>query len=100
MALGCIAGPILGAVFSEYVSWRWIGWINLPVTGVALFLAVFFMRLKPIDQAFRTQLSRIDWAGMAVFTAGCILFVLPRAGQEICTPGAHGEPSCHSSSAP
>lgn len=77
MALGCIAGPILGAVFSEYVSWRWIGWINLPVTGVALFLAVFFMRLKPIDQAFRTQLGRIDWTGMAVFTAGCILFVLP-----------------------
>lgn len=77
MALGCIAGPILGAVFSEYVSWRWIGWINLPVTGVALFLAVFFMRLKPIHQAFRTQLGRIDWTGMVVFTAGCILFVLP-----------------------
>ncbi|KAL4966991.1 putative efflux pump antibiotic resistance protein [Aspergillus stella-maris] len=65
MALGCIAGPILGAVFSEYASWRWIGWINLPVTGVALFLAIFFMRLKPIDQSFRAQLGRIDWIGMA-----------------------------------
>ncbi|RDW86611.1 MFS-type transporter sphD [Aspergillus mulundensis] len=77
MALGCIAGPILGAVFSEYVSWRWIGWINLPVTGVALLLAIFFMRLKPITQSFRAQLGRIDWIGMAIFTAGCIFFALP-----------------------
>ncbi|KAL6233148.1 hypothetical protein BDW75DRAFT_242268 [Aspergillus navahoensis] len=77
MALGCIAGPILGAVFSEYITWRWIGWINLPVTGIALFLAICFMRLKPINQSFRTQLGRIDWLGMAVFTAGCIFFALP-----------------------
>ncbi|KAL4932218.1 major facilitator superfamily domain-containing protein [Aspergillus undulatus] len=77
MALGSIAGPILGAVFSEYVTRRWIGWINLPVIGVALFLAIFFMRLKPIDQSFRTQLSRIDWLGMIGFTAGCLLFAIP-----------------------
>lgn len=77
MAAGCIAGPILGAVFSEYVTWRWIGWINLPVIGVALFLAIFFMRLAPIDQSLRAQLGRIDWLGMLVFAAGCILFALP-----------------------
>ncbi|KAJ5634915.1 hypothetical protein N7528_002757 [Penicillium herquei] len=77
MAAGCIAGPILGAVFSEYITWRWIGWINLPIIGVALFLAVFFMRLKPIEQSFRSQFSRIDWLGMLVFAAGCILFALP-----------------------
>ncbi|KAJ5728544.1 MFS general substrate transporter [Penicillium malachiteum] len=77
MAAGCIAGPILGAVFSEYVTWRWIGWINLPIIGVALFLAVFFMRLKPIEQSFRSKFARIDWLGMLVFAAGCILFALP-----------------------
>ncbi|KAJ5761265.1 Siderophore transporter RhtX family [Penicillium odoratum] len=77
MAAGCIAGPILGAVFSEYVTWRWIGWINLPVIGVAFFLAFFFVRLKPIDQSLRSQLSRIDWFGMLLFTAGSILFALP-----------------------
>ncbi|KAI2706244.1 hypothetical protein CBS147372_155 [Penicillium roqueforti] len=77
MATGCIAGPILGAVFSEFVTWRWIGWINQPIVGIALFLAIFFMRLRPIDQSLRSQLGRIDWLGMLLFTAGCVLFALP-----------------------
>lgn len=25
MATGCILGPVMGALFSEYVDWRWIG---------------------------------------------------------------------------
>lgn len=77
MAAGCIMGPILGAVFSEYVDWRWIGWINLPVIAVALVLAIFFMRLRPIAQSLRDQLLRIDWLGMLIFMTGCILFALP-----------------------
>ncbi|OQD94271.1 hypothetical protein PENSOL_c027G03141 [Penicillium solitum] len=77
MAAGCIAGPILGAVFSGYVTWRWIGWINRPIIGVALLLAIFFMRLKPIDQSLRSQLGRINWLGMLLFTAGCVLLALP-----------------------
>lgn len=77
MAAGSLAGPILGAVFCGYVTWRWIGWINLPIIGVALFLAIFFMRLKPIDQSLRSQLGRIGWLGMILFTAGCVLLALP-----------------------
>ncbi|KAJ5371909.1 hypothetical protein N7517_003915 [Penicillium concentricum] len=77
MAAGCIAGPILGAVFSEYVTWRWIRWINLPIIGIALFLAVFFMRLRPTNQTFHSQFTCIDWLGMLLFTGGCVLFALP-----------------------
>jgi MFS family permease len=28
-ALAAAGGPILGGVFSQYVRWRWIFWINL-----------------------------------------------------------------------
>jgi MFS family permease len=77
MALGTILGPVLGAVFSDFATWRWIGWINLPLIGVCVPLTVFFLRLKPMGDSLREQLARIDWAGMALFTVGAVLFTLP-----------------------
>jgi len=37
--LALIAGPFLGGLFSETLSWRWIFYINIPI-GVAAFLIV------------------------------------------------------------
>ncbi|SLM40557.1 mfs transporter [Lasallia pustulata] len=77
MATGCILGPVIGAIFSEYATWRWIGWINLPIIGIALPLAIFFMRLKPMEDDLKTKLSNIDWIGIGLFTVGSTLFVVP-----------------------
>ncbi|KAI1386560.1 putative efflux pump antibiotic resistance protein [Hypoxylon trugodes] len=74
MALGTILGPVLGAAFSEYVTWRWI---NLPLIGICLPMCVFCLDLKPMPDTFREQLARLDWVGMALFTAGATLFSLP-----------------------
>lgn len=76
---GTILGPVLGGLFSQYVTWRWIGWINLPVSTVGLLLAIFFMKLKTIDLSLREKMRRLDWGGMALFTAGCTLFASPVA---------------------
>ncbi|KAH8653760.1 major facilitator superfamily domain-containing protein [Xylariales sp. PMI_506] len=77
MATGSILGPIIGALFSEYVNWRWIGWINLPLVVVSAVCAVFFMHLKPIEGTMKSRLLRLDWIGMALFTVGCTSFSLP-----------------------
>lgn len=77
MAVGCILGPVLGALFSELADWRWIGWINLPLVALAAALSTLFLRLKPIEQSFKTRLSQIDWIGIVLFSVGCILFSLP-----------------------
>ncbi|KAF1733868.1 putative transporter [Beauveria bassiana] len=77
MALGTVLGPILGAVFSEYATWRWIGWINLPLVGICLPLTIFCLRLKPMPDTFRQQLARVDWTGIGLFTTGAVLFTLP-----------------------
>jgi hypothetical protein len=63
MSLGCILGPVLGALFSEYADWRWIGWMNLPLVGIALVLAIFFMRLKKSEKSLLSRLGKIDWIG-------------------------------------
>ncbi|KAF2715879.1 MFS general substrate transporter [Polychaeton citri CBS 116435] len=79
IAIGNLLGPIVGALFSTFVSWRWIGWINLPLLGVAFPLIVFFLRLKavPLDASLRVNLKRLDWFGMALSMSGIVIFVLP-----------------------
>jgi hypothetical protein len=77
MAAGSILGPILGSLFSEYVDWRWIGWINLPLIAVITPMTIFCLRLKAIEQSLWTRLKRLDWIGMLLFGTGSTLFALP-----------------------
>ncbi|KAH9904968.1 MFS general substrate transporter [Xylariomycetidae sp. FL2044] len=77
LAIGCILGPILGALFIEFVTWRWIGWINLPLVGVSFALAAYGIRLTPIDGSLMSRVRRLDWIGMLLFTVGSTIFALP-----------------------
>ncbi|KAK8867747.1 MFS general substrate transporter [Apiospora arundinis] len=77
ICLGSIIGPIVGALLCQFVTWRWLGWINLPFVGPALPLAVLFMNLQPIDQDLKTKLRRLDWVGMLLFAVGAACVSLP-----------------------
>ncbi|TPX16139.1 uncharacterized protein E0L32_004134 [Thyridium curvatum] len=78
MAVGSILGPTMGALFSSFASWRWIGWVNLPLLGVAAPLVFFFLRLRPADTApLGDKLARLDWGGAALALAGTTALVLP-----------------------
>lgn len=76
-AAGSIMGPSVGALFSQYVSWKWIGWINLPLLGISYPLILFFLRLKRLESSMSEKTRQLDWTGMLLFSVGCIAFVLP-----------------------
>lgn len=76
-ALGTVAGPILGGSLSELVTWRWLGWINLPLVGTAFVLAILFLNLKPIDMEFSVKIRRLDATGMVLYALGITLLAVP-----------------------
>ncbi|KAI0162209.1 MFS general substrate transporter [Xylariaceae sp. FL1272] len=77
LAIGTILGPIVGALFTQFVSWRFIGWINLPLVAIGFGLAAYGLRLKPIEGSLFARLRRLDWFGMFLFAVGCAAFALP-----------------------
>ena len=42
-ALSSIIGPLLGGLITDYLSWRWVFYVNVPISIIAIALVVPFM---------------------------------------------------------
>jgi EmrB/QacA subfamily drug resistance transporter len=71
-ALALAIGPVLGGFLTEHVSWRAIFYINIPVAIGAVTATLFAVR-----ESRDTSVGReVDYAGVAVLTAGLTALVL------------------------
>jgi len=66
-----VAGPLLGGFITEYASWRWIFYVNLPVGGAALGFIVVGLRPRPPGAA-----PRLDIFGAILLTIGSCSLLL------------------------
>jgi len=71
-ALALAVGPVLGGFLAEHVSWRAIFYVNIPVAVGAVLATLFAVR-----ESRDTSVGReVDYAGVAVLTAGLTALVL------------------------
>ncbi|MFK0174774.1 MFS transporter [Streptomyces xanthochromogenes] len=78
------AGPLLGGLLTEHISWPTIFWVNLPIAAVAIALTLRVVRPdSPRASSGHGARSRIDLPGAGAFTiaAGSLTYGLIRGGE-------------------
>ncbi|KAI1786060.1 major facilitator superfamily domain-containing protein [Ganoderma leucocontextum] len=59
-----------GALSSKANTWRWIFYLNLPLTGIAFLLVPSFHRVRTPPGTIRSKLGRLDIFGNAIIISG------------------------------
>ena len=75
--IGPILGPSLGGYLTEYYSWRWVFFINLPL-GILSFLGLMFY--LPESQRVARPFDKLGFLTLSICIA-CIQLILDRGEQ-------------------
>lgn len=77
--LASVIGPSLGGWITDYSSWRWVFYVNLPVGVIALFFLLFYLpssiSVRSTAYTGWAAVRRIDFAG-ALTAAGATVTLL------------------------
>jgi len=84
--LGIALGPVLGGVFTSFLSWRWCFYVNVPL-GLPVFLLLSFIPIpeaeteagaaKPSSAVVLRNLHReLDLVGFALFLPAAMMLLL------------------------
>ena len=68
--ISAVVGPALGGAFSEYLSWPFIFWVNVPMCLLAAWM------LRRFHERAVGPRTRIDYLGAVLLTAAISLVVL------------------------
>ncbi|KAL5635942.1 hypothetical protein ACGC1H_004668 [Rhizoctonia solani] len=79
-SMSALAGPLMGGVFSDLMSWRWAFYVNLPVGCAALIAAMLSLSAwqeAPCNRPSMTYLlTHFDWVGLILLVGGTASLVI------------------------
>ena len=71
-AVASVAGPVLGGYMTQYLSWRWVFWINLPLGLASWWIAYRTLVGLPVPQ----RKPIIDYQGTMLMIVGLTSLLL------------------------
>ncbi|KAK4555208.1 hypothetical protein LTR86_007504 [Recurvomyces mirabilis] len=79
--LGIVFGPLIGGALTQYTTWRWCFYINLPIGAVAGVLLVFdkipdAYQKPPAMEVLRDIHHKLDLIGFVLFAPAVIMLLL------------------------
>jgi EmrB/QacA subfamily drug resistance transporter len=75
--VAAVAGPVLGGLFVDYATWRWIFYVNVPIGLAAMVLVA-----RQLHEKVERKPHVVDIAGVVTLTAGAglLLFAILQGG--------------------
>lgn len=72
-ALGVLLGPVAGGFIINYLSWRWIFLINVPI---GIMVVLFGLKIiPPLEKSSSATLKKIDFAGIILSALALFLLI-------------------------
>ncbi|MED0653593.1 MFS transporter [Geobacillus stearothermophilus] len=68
--LSAVLAPLLGSLFVEYATWRWVFYVNIPICLLSL------LTLLPYKEVYEPKRAAVDYMGAALFAAAISLLLL------------------------
>src|SRR5215213_3378761 len=70
--LGNAMGPLIGGVLTDALSWRWIFFLNVPISVFAVAVTYLLVRVEEPE----VEDQRIDYGGVAVLSIGLVSLLI------------------------
>lgn len=73
--ISAVVGPAAGGLITDFISWRWVFYVNLPFGIVAAVLLAVTLR-----ESFERRARSVDYPGTALLTGGLVALLLALLG--------------------
>ncbi|KAF8961745.1 major facilitator superfamily domain-containing protein [Flammula alnicola] len=75
-ALSAAFGPLIGGALADAGQWRWVFYLNLPISGLTVVLVLVLLKLPTPPGTMKEKLAKMDWMGNFIIIASTASVVI------------------------